>query len=56
MIVPDADSAARVVYDYFGGAEALPRHREELMDAVDKADAAQFTLERDPRPRPAGCC
>ncbi len=44
MIVPDAQSAARVVYDYYGGAEVFPGI-EELMDAVDKGDAAQFTLD-----------
>src|ERR1700754_1190130 len=43
VIVPDADSAARVVYEYYGGAEAFPGI-EELMAAVDKGDAAQFTL------------
>ncbi len=36
-------SAARVVYDYFGGAERFPTISEELMEAVDKADAAQFS-------------
>src|SRR3954463_3618418 len=44
VIVPGADSAARVVYEYYGGAEAFPGI-EELMDAVDKGDAAQFTLD-----------
>ena len=33
-----------MVYDYYGGAEAFPGI-EELMDAVDKGDAAQFSLE-----------
>jgi nanoRNase/pAp phosphatase (c-di-AMP/oligoRNAs hydrolase) len=42
VIVPDAQSAARVVYDYYGGAAAFPGI-EELMDAVDKGDAAQFS-------------
>ena len=42
MIVPNAQSAARVVYDYYGGADVFPGI-EELMDAVDKGDAAQFT-------------
>jgi nanoRNase/pAp phosphatase (c-di-AMP/oligoRNAs hydrolase) len=37
-----ADSAARVVYDHFGGAERFPRVSAEMMDAVDKADAARF--------------
>src|SRR3954465_8149064 len=49
VIVPGADSAARVVYEYYGGAEAFPGI-EELMDAVDKGDAAQFTLEEILRP------
>ena len=44
VIVPDAQSAARVVYDYYGGADAFPGI-EELMDAVDKGDAAQFSEE-----------
>ena len=44
VIVPDAQSAARVVYDYYGGAEVFPGI-EELMDAVDKGDAAQFSLD-----------
>jgi nanoRNase/pAp phosphatase (c-di-AMP/oligoRNAs hydrolase) len=39
----DAPSAARVVYDHFGGAAAFPRIRPDLMVAVDKADSAQFS-------------
>jgi nanoRNase/pAp phosphatase (c-di-AMP/oligoRNAs hydrolase) len=51
IIVPGALSAARVVYDYYGGAERFPRVSEELMDAVDKADSARFSLDeiRDPK-------
>jgi len=45
VIVPDADSAARVVYDYFGGADRFPRVSDEMMVAVDKADAAKFTRD-----------
>lgn len=41
----DADSAARVVYEYFGGERAFPRVTKEMMEAVDKADAAQFEKE-----------
>lgn len=37
-----ADSAARVVYNYFGGAEQFPEIDTEVMDAVDRADAARF--------------
>jgi nanoRNase/pAp phosphatase (c-di-AMP/oligoRNAs hydrolase) len=39
-----APSAARVVYDYYGGKERFPG-LEELMEAVDKADSARFTRE-----------
>lgn len=45
IIDPKAPSAARVVYDYFGGAERFPDISEEMMDAVDKADSAQFSKE-----------
>lgn len=45
ILKADADSAARVVYDYFGGKEAFPEISDEMMDAVDKADAAKFDLE-----------
>lgn len=41
----NAPSAARVVYDYFGGKERFPNVSEDMMIAVDKADAAQFTRE-----------
>lgn len=37
-----APSAARVVYRHYGAA-AFPRISDELMSAVDKADAAQFS-------------
>lgn len=40
-----ADSAARVVYDHFGGAARFPNISEEMMTAVDKADTARFTHE-----------
>jgi nanoRNase/pAp phosphatase (c-di-AMP/oligoRNAs hydrolase) len=42
VIVPGAQSAARVVYDHYGGPLVFPGI-EELMEAVDKGDAAQFT-------------
>ena len=45
IIMPDALSAARVVYDYFGGAARFPNVSQELMEAVDKADSAQFSPE-----------
>jgi len=40
-----APSAARVVYNYYGGKDAFPRVSEELMAAVDKADSAQFNKQ-----------
>lgn len=45
IIDPDAPSAARVVYDYYGGKEAFPRVGDDMMTAVDKADSAQFDRE-----------
>ena len=40
-----APSAARIVYEYYGGAEKLPQISKEMMIAVDKADSAQFVKE-----------
>ncbi len=45
IIDPDAPSAARVVYDYYGGADAFPGISPELMRAVDQADSAQYSRE-----------
>ncbi len=45
VIDAGAASAARVVYDYFGGAERFPNISEEMMSAVDKADSAAFSRE-----------
>ena len=44
-IEPHAKSAARVVYNYYGGADTFKHVSEELMTAVDKGDSADFTLE-----------
>ena len=43
IIDGDAKSAARVVYDYYGGAKTFTRVSEEIMWAVDKGDSADFT-------------
>lgn len=40
-----AKSAARVVYDYYGGAEKLKRVSPEIMEAVDKGDSADYTVD-----------
>lgn len=50
VIDPDAPSAARVVYDYYGGAERFPAEWNEMMDAVDKSDSAQFSQEEILKP------
>ena len=51
IIDPKARSAARVVYNYYGGKKAFPRISDDLMEAVDKGDSADFTLEEilDPK-------
>jgi nanoRNase/pAp phosphatase (c-di-AMP/oligoRNAs hydrolase) len=45
IIDPAAPSAARVVFNHFGGPAAFPRINPELMAAVDQADSAQFTRD-----------
>ena len=43
---PKAPSAARVVYEYFGGKDKFNnKHLDDLIQAVDKADSASFTKE-----------
>ena len=51
IIDPNARSAARVVYDYLGGKKALPRISDELMEAVDKGDSADFTIDEILEPK-----
>jgi nanoRNase/pAp phosphatase (c-di-AMP/oligoRNAs hydrolase) len=45
IIEADAPSAARVVYNYYGGKEAFPNVTDDMMDAVDKSDSAQFSRD-----------
>jgi nanoRNase/pAp phosphatase (c-di-AMP/oligoRNAs hydrolase) len=45
IVDPDAPSAARVVYDYYGGKERFAGVSDELMEAVDKGDSAQFNKD-----------
>lgn len=45
IIDPNAPSAARVVYDYYGGKTRFSMISDEMMEAVDKADAAWFTKD-----------
>ena len=51
IIVPDSPSAARVVYNHFGGKKTFPRISEEMMEAVDKADSAQYTRDEILEPK-----
>ncbi len=44
--IPDAPSAARVIYEYYGGKDKFSDvHFDELIAAVDKADSANFTAD-----------
>ncbi len=45
IIQADAPSAARVVYNYYGGKERFPGISDEMMAAVDQADSAQYGIE-----------
>jgi len=45
IIEAQAPSTARVVYNYYGGKQKLPAIPDEIMEAVDKADSAQFSYE-----------
>lgn len=45
VIDASAPSAARVVYDYYGGKARFAGIADDMMLAVDKADAAQFSLD-----------
>lgn len=45
IIDPNAPSAARVVFDYYGGKARFSAISDEMMIAVDKADSAQFSRE-----------
>ena len=45
IIDKNAKSAARVVYDYYGAEMVFRGVSEEIMDAVDKGDSADFTKD-----------
>ena len=51
IIDGDAKSAARVVYDYYGGKDTFTRVSDEIMVAVDKGDSADFTEEEILNPK-----
>ncbi len=45
IIEAEAPSAARVVYNYYGGKDTFPSEWDDMLMAVDKADSAQFVKE-----------
>jgi nanoRNase/pAp phosphatase (c-di-AMP/oligoRNAs hydrolase) len=45
IIDAEAKSAARVVFDHYGGFSRFPKQWEGMMDAVDKADSALFSMD-----------
>lgn len=51
VIEPDAPSAARVVYNYYGGLKSFPASWDAMMAAVDKGDSANFNREEVLHPR-----
>lgn len=51
IIDPDAPSAARVVYEYYGGANRFPNVNKEMLEAVDRGDSAQFTQDQVLNPK-----
>lgn len=48
---PNARSAARVVYDYYGGKKVFPRVWDDVMEAVDKGDSADFSVDEILNPK-----
>ncbi|MFN3076038.1 MAG: exopolyphosphatase [Alphaproteobacteria bacterium] len=51
VIDPKAPSAARVVYDYYGGQSRFSGISLEMMRAVDQGDSAQYDREEITNPR-----
>jgi len=51
IIDPEAPSAARVVWSHYGGHEAFPKSWDEMMEAVDKGDSAQYNQEEVLNPK-----
>ena len=51
IIDPHAPSAAEVIYQYYAGDDAFPKKFRPMMDAANKADSADFTIDEilDPK-------
>ncbi len=41
----EADSTARVIFQYYGGHERFGHHFDDLLLAVDKSDSAKFAID-----------
>lgn len=50
ILKAEAKSAARVVYDHYGGKARFAHISDAMMEAVDKADSADFTMDDVLRP------
>jgi len=51
IIDSEALSTSRVVYKYYGGKKRFPRVSDEILEAVDKADAARFSIDEILHPK-----
>lgn len=51
VIDPKAPSAARVVFNHYGGKKKFPRVSSAMMAAVDKSDSAQFSQDEIMNPK-----
>lgn len=46
-----AESTARVIFEYYGGVGIFGHHFDELLEAVDKSDSAKFSVEDITNPK-----
>lgn len=51
IIDANAPSAARVLFEHFGGVEKFTNKWDEILEAVDKADSANFTKDEILNPK-----
>lgn len=51
IVYPNAPSAARVVYEYYGAEKRFTNLPPSLMEAVDIADSAKYTIEQIKNPQ-----
>ncbi len=51
IIDANAPSAARVVFDHYGGFDTFPKEWNDMLIAVDKADSAQYNQEEVINPK-----